>query len=954
LEKSLGAGGSKLALASRFLLALLVLAAVGVSAGIAAGAALVVGLTQPVAAVAATAVAAVVAVLAPFPLGRALADSSQRRFDVRDALAPAYKVLSRAEAQAAPNLLLRPLYEATPFRGRADQSRALAAWCAADRVPGLALIHGPGGMGKSRLAAKLCRTQLEQGWLAGFLKPDLAPEVISALAALTKPVLIVVDYAETRPDTVTKLIDTLTEKRTRKRWRVLLVARTTGDWWPYLPTQVHGEAEAVVKTATTYELPAIEPSLEGRQAAFEEAAGHFGRLLDRSSEAIGEPDLSDRRFDRPLWLHMAALSALFKADTGDAHKGGPVSASPDGPLEDALLREHEYWRKTVKAAEAANGTRLDIDDGLAARAVAVATLLGAANGAEAEEALRAVGSDTMDRRRVADWLRTLYPGGREAWFHPLEPDLLGEALLAKTLNDAPGVIDRALRLVPPERAERPLTVLNRIAHKDLRARAALERCISTRLDSLWSPAFEVARGSGDPLGQILAIALERNPRAEIAESIRARLPEATVVFRELAVVATEVCLVAARERGAAPDEVARLLNNLSIRHAHLGRREAALAASEEAVSGYRALVSQRPDAFRPGLASSLQNLSTRLADLGRCEAALAPMEEAVKIRRSLVAERPDAFLGNLAGALNNLSNRLADLGRHEAALAAIEEAVKIRRNLVAERPDASRTDLAMALNTLSNRLADLGRRGAALAASEEAVSTYRALVAERPGAFLPDLARALNNLSIRLSAIGRREPALVAMEEALSTYRTLAADRPEAFLPELADALNNVSNRLADLGRHEAALAPMEEAVSTYRVLAAERPDASRTDLAMALNNLSNRLADLGRRDAALAAIEEAVTTYRDLVAERPDAFLPNLAASLNNLSVQLSDLGRRDASLAAIEEAVTTYRDLVAERPDAFRDKLVTSLRTLARLLDALGRHEEAEAATMEADGLV
>jgi hypothetical protein len=132
-----------LRLASRVLLVLLVLAAVGVSAGVAAGAALVVGLTQPVAAVAAMAVAAVVAALAPFPLGRAF--ERRHRFDVRDALAPAYKVLSRAEAQAAPNLLLRPLYEAAPFRGRADQLRALAAWCAADRIPGLALIHGPGG-----------------------------------------------------------------------------------------------------------------------------------------------------------------------------------------------------------------------------------------------------------------------------------------------------------------------------------------------------------------------------------------------------------------------------------------------------------------------------------------------------------------------------------------------------------------------------------------------------------------------------------------------------------------------------------------------------------------------------------------------------------------------------------------------------------------------------------------
>ena len=60
---------------------------------------------------------------------------------------------------------------------------------------------------------------------------------------------------------------------------------------------------------------------------------------------------------------------------------------------------------------------------------------------------------------------------------------------------------------------------------------------------------------------------------------------------------------------------------------------------------------------------SLTNLSNRLAGLGRREDALAAIEEAA-VHRELAAARPDAFRPGLATSLNNLSIRLADLGRH--------------------------------------------------------------------------------------------------------------------------------------------------------------------------------------------------------------------------------------------------------------------------------------------------
>ena len=52
---------------------------------------------------------------------------------------------------------------------------------------------------------------------------------------------------------------------------------------------------------------------------------------------------------------------------------------------------------------------------------------------------------------------------------------------------------------------------------------------------------------------------------------------------------------------------------------------------------------------------------------------LGRREEAVAIRRELAAQRPDAFRPDLATALSTLANRLSEVGRREEALAVVRE-----------------------------------------------------------------------------------------------------------------------------------------------------------------------------------------------------------------------------------------------------------------------------------------
>ena len=204
------------------------------------------------------------------------------------------------------------------------------------------------------------------------------------------------------------------------------------------------------------------------------------------------------------------------------------------------------------------------------------------------------------------------------------------------------------------------------------------------------------------------------------------------------------------------------------------------------------------EARRAGL---LNNLSIALFALGRREDALAPSQESVAIRRKLAASNPQAFLPNLAASLNNLGNLLSALGRHEDALAPSQESVAIRRKLAASNPLAFLPDLAMSLNNLGLRLSALGRHEDALAPSQEASDLCRKLAASNPLAILPYLAMTLNNLGNRLSALGRHEDALAPSQEASDLYRKLAASNPQAFLPNLATSLGSYGSILQDLER---------------------------------------------------------------------------------------------------------------------------------------------------------
>ncbi|MFD9517866.1 tetratricopeptide repeat protein [Streptomyces sp. NPDC059979] len=882
----------------------------------------------------------------------------------------------RSAGLASPAALLEARHQTVPFHGRDDLLVELRAWCALGGF-GAWLLHGPGGQGKTRLAHHLAAQLAADRWAVLWPKANATTDQLSEVRHAARPLLIVLDYAETRTEQLAALVEAAADHPATTPLKLLLLARTGGDWWRQATTATR-LAEDHLATAPTRLLMPLENDLARRADRYRDAAralatalplveGPAGHNWLTAAACLPQPKLDQDAYGNALTLHMTALADLLDTTqprttdpTGDHRDDAARPGAAD--VEDRLLgHESRYWRQSA----AALGLNPTLSAATLATALAAAHLAGAADHEQADglwQRLPALADQTRDRRnQVTNWLSALYPPTATPLpWGTLQPDRLAERHIGRTLDTDPTLADHLLHGASQTQTERLLTVYSRAAaHPVFRDRLDTQlTALCTRHPQLGEQIIGSATHTDHPTPLTTAlnttISDPATPLTDL-DTLNDLLPTSSRRLVTTAVHLTQTLtdryrvLAEANPDAYLPD-LATALNSLSVRLGEAGRREEGLAAIEEATEIRRALAEANPDAHLPDLATALNNLSIRLGEAGQPEEGLAAIEEATEIRRALAEANPDAHLPDLAMALNNLSVRLSEVGRREAGLAAVEEATGHYRVLAEANPDAYLAALATSLNNLSVDLGEAGRREAGLAAVEEATGHYRVLAEANPDAYLPDLAMALNNLSVRLYEAGRREAGLTPVEEATGHYRVLAEANPDAYLPALATALNSLSVQLGEAGQREEGLAAIEEATEIRRALAEANPDAYMPDLASALHNLSIRLGEAGQPEEGLAAIEEATEILRLLAEANPDAYLPDLAMALNNLSVDLGEAGRREEDLAAIEEATEIRRALAEANPDAYMPDLATALHNLSVDLGEAGQREESLAAIEEA----
>jgi tetratricopeptide (TPR) repeat protein len=849
--------------------------------------------------------------------------------------------------------------------GRDSEFAELIRW-ATEGEPGAKarLIHGPGGAGKTRLAADLAEALFERGWRVEPLRRDGGAQ---SLFILKTGLLIVADYPEEHPAAVEKLLAYLAEFTADPdhRIRLLLLSRQGPEVWDDLLHRAGADAlfdADPITLQVALETSTPEDQFRSALSGFAEKKATDAPTVTR--EAFAGWLERNGEYAQPLFLAALALHCIHEPAAGLSLDGSQVMT--------AVAK-----REITRAQKEGLGIGLAKDT--LPRLLALATVAGGLGELElgrlADPALR-LGLPT-----TGSLIDRLQPTGRvqaDARLHPLEPDLPAAAFTTLILAPRPdlapewlwAVLSRSLvpdfqrldrlcydadaRLRLNESAsERKLSALLAAMVKDKPERCAVLQdvegkdlfghCLAPLLAEI-GKGLLVGQASPEERASLLSNHSNRLSDAGDKAGALAAIREAVEIFRPLA----------HDNPGRFAPDLALSLNNLSNRLSNAGDTKGALTAIHEAVDILRTLARDYPARFAPNLAMSLTNLSSRLSDKGDKAGALVAVQEAVEIFRPLARDNPARFAPDLASILNNLSNHLSDMGDTTGALAAIREAVEIRRRLSRVNPARFAPDLASSLNNLSNRLSDMGDTTGALAAIREAVEINRPLARDNPARFAPDLADSLQNLSISLSYAGDKAGALAAIRETVEIYRPLAHDNPARFAPDLASSLNNLSNRLSDMGDTTGALAAIREAVEIRRCLSRVNPARFAPDLAMSLNNLANRLSGTGDTAGALVAIQEAVEIRRPLARDNPARFAPDLASSLNNLSVFLSDTGDKAGALAMIREAVEINRPLARDNPARFAPVLAGSLASEARLCFNAGEKEAALRLVDEAIALV
>lgn len=162
----------------------------------------------------------------------------------------------------SPASLLRADTAVVQFRGRDRVLADLRSWAeGADDRAGM-LVFGPGGQGKTRLAGELREQLREHDWVAGFVGREREPGPVSRLTDSRFSVLAVVDYTETRVEQTRDLLEVAAQAS--ERVRVLLLARSAGEWWQ----QLLRESRSRVRLAPPAVLSPLEGAVEGRRDAY--------------------------------------------------------------------------------------------------------------------------------------------------------------------------------------------------------------------------------------------------------------------------------------------------------------------------------------------------------------------------------------------------------------------------------------------------------------------------------------------------------------------------------------------------------------------------------------------------------------------------------------------------------------------------------------------------------------
>ncbi|HEV7681511.1 MAG TPA: hypothetical protein VGO68_05280 [Pyrinomonadaceae bacterium] len=323
-----------------------------------------------------------------------------------------------------PAALLRADFRVVPFFGRVAELAAVDAWLKDLASIGVMLMTGRGGTGKTRLAVEISLIAKQQDYDAGFL--SISPATLSnsqLFQSPTKPVLAVIDYAEEHREQLPALIQAMIAAAQRRvtSFRLLLLARSAGEWWNELTT-TPGEVSELLqsKPATKrLRLDSIAANDEEARTAYQQAFAAFSNKLGSPSKvANSDPGIDPSR--EALLAHTQALLRVLGETQGYGEEFEV--------FEFLLNRERAFWKRQL-VARGIDTAFLPTFEKLVA---AVTLRRGAADIEYVDTLIARVrtthGLDALTAINLRGVLTDTY--GNAGGVEPLQPDPLGEHLLA--------------------------------------------------------------------------------------------------------------------------------------------------------------------------------------------------------------------------------------------------------------------------------------------------------------------------------------------------------------------------------------------------------------------------------------------------------------------------------------------------------------------------------------------
>lgn len=658
------------------------------------------------------------------------------------------------------------------------------------------LITGAGGLGKTRVAIEICQQRIEKGWHCGFLgKSHLVkdmPAVWQELLTINQPILLVLDYAETRQAALLALIKAMLKQPGKHPVRVLLLARDSGEWWDNLPGK-DADCEMLLSgyaTSGPFVLPELYTDAASRIDAYRNALQAYANAIGADEPAV-IPDLSGEHFSKPLYLQMAALLALY----------GERPATAEGLTKALLNHERRYW------VDALAETGLHKPENHAQLLLALTTLSGGfVTPKQAKTVWDAASGDDLRPAEFAalfNALVPLYPGNQG--LQTVQPDLLGEALVAQALFQPQG--DKLLDAVLGKNAEQSvqhhaLTVIARLSvHRpDLQyifvsafGRNFCSCCREIINVAVETPSYLPA------LAQAAFINLSPATKSQASGFLKPFLENESVELSNLAVeiylFETENSKTKSAKKANDINAIANHASNLgdlAIALHRVGQNEQAVRISKQALDIHQRLSQKNPGRFEPDYAASLGNYSNYLSEICQDEEALSCIQQTLTIYQRLAQKSPDRFDPDYATSLNNYAAFLSNDYQYEEALSYGKKALDIRQRLAHKNPDRFEPGYASSLNNYANFLSNVGQDEEGLSRATQALAIRQRLAQKNPDRFDPDYAASLSNYANRLSNVSQDEGALSCAKQALAIRQRLAQKNPDRYTFECFNTFCNV------------------------------------------------------------------------------------------------------------------------------------------------------------------